>query len=58
VRQVAGTLTSTGRLFARTTIPVLLQYGQRDSPLETVCGMYAGGAETTPSTTRCGRQEY
>jgi hypothetical protein len=37
------------------TIPDLLQYLQGDSPLETVCGMYAGGADTTPRTTRCGR---
>ena len=34
-RQLAGTLTSTGRGLARTTMPAFSQYGQRGSVLRT-----------------------
>ena len=50
--ELTGTLTATVLLPARMTRPALRQYAQGGSPVATTCIRRAGGAETTPSTTR------
>jgi hypothetical protein len=52
-RHAFGTLTVTGFLLARITIPAFRQYGKgENSGTCTTPGRAAGGAETTPRTTR------